>query len=428
MTLEWPPVQEPGAQRVWQQVLVPIADRMHAEATQLADQAVARMRLELPQLFPDELTVTQNVASTVASLRQLAQLIEAGADPRQAELPPSTLAIARMAVQRQVALADLMRFYRMAQDLVWQWAFGQITATVSDPATLAKAIELATSWILGYVDGALMHAERAYEVEREAWLRGATAARSAAIDDIVAERESDPHRASTRLRYDINRQHVGLIAWVEAVPEDGDAQPWLGDLISDVARAAGADSSLVHPLGSLAVAGWVSRRRPFTASDLTAYENPAERGIRVAFGDPDGGLKGFRRTHLQASHARRIASLTGPHGGPLTHYRDVAVAALASADVEHAASFVTRVLGPLAAADEDTYRVATTLAVYLQENRSRARAARRLTVHPNTVSYRVNQAERILGRSIDTETLELSVALALLPALPRLAHRHATEL
>ncbi|BAX91458.1 helix-turn-helix domain-containing protein [Mycobacterium shigaense] len=101
---------------------------------------------------------------------------------------------------------------------------------------------------------------------------------------------------------------------------------------------------------------------------------------------------------------------------------------LASADVEHAASFVTRVLGPLAAADEDTYRVATTLAVYLQENRSRARAARRLTVHPNTVSYRVNQAERILGRSIDTDTLELSVALALLPALPRLAHRHATEL
>jgi DNA-binding PucR family transcriptional regulator len=118
----------------------------------------------------------------------------------------------------------------------------------------------------------------------------------------------------------------------------------------------------------------------------------------------------------------------GSHAGPVTHYRDVAVAALASADTDHAASFVTRVLGPLAAADEDTYRVATTLAVYLQENRSRTRAARRLVVHPNTVSYRVNQAEAILGRSIDTDTLELSVALALLPALPRLAHPYATEL
>ena len=62
-----------------------------------------------------------------------------------------------------------------------------------------------------------------------------------------------------------------------------------------------------------------------------------------------------------------------------------------------------RVLGPLAADDETTYRVAMTLAAYLQENRSPARAARRLTVHPNTVTYRVNQAESILGRSVDSD-------------------------
>ena len=92
------------------------------------------------------------------------------------------------------------------------------------------------------------------------------------------------------------------------------------------------------------------------------------------------------------------------------------------------ASVRVDVLGPLAAPDEDTVRVATTLAVYLQENRSRARTAKRLIVHPNTVSYRVNQAEQILGRSIDTDVLELSVALALLPTLPGLAAPHAAGL
>ena len=428
MELEWPPAQEPGARRVWQQVLVPIAAELRAGAADLAERVVARQRSELPQLFPDELTVKENLASTDASLRQLAQIIEVGGNPRRVELPPSTLVIARTAVQRQVALADLMRFYRIAQELGWRWIYGRITATVSDPADLAKAIELATGWIFGYVDGALVRVEQAYEVEREAWLRGAAATRAAAIDDILAERERDPHRASTRLRYDINRQHIGVIAWVEAVPEDGDAQPLLGTVIDDVARAAAADSSVVHPAGSLAVTGWVSRRRPFTPTEVTAPEISEEPGVQLAFGDPGGGLKGFRRTHQQASHARRVASLMGPHAGPVTHYRDVAVAALASADTEHAASFVTRVLGPLAAPDEDTYRVATTLAVYLQENRSRTRAARRLIVHPNTVSYRVNQAESILGRSIDTDTLELSVALALLPALPRLTNPHPTEL
>jgi hypothetical protein len=37
------------------------------------------------------------------------------------------------------------------------------------------------------------------------------------------------------------------------------------------------------------------------------------------------------------------------------------------------------------------------------------------------VSYRVRQAEVILGRSIDVDSVELQIALALLPALPRLA-------
>ena len=85
-------------------------------------------------------------------------------------------------------------------------------------------------------------------------------------------------------------------------------------------------------------------------------------------------------------------------------------------------------LGPLAADDEATHRVATTLSVYLQENRSRARTAKRLTVHPNTVSYRVDQAETILGRSIDTDSLDLAVALVLLPTLPGLiAERRTAE-
>lgn len=49
-------------------------------------------------------------------------------------------------------------------------------------------------------------------------------------------------------------------------------------------------------------------------------------------------------------------------------------------------------------------------------------------MHPNTVSYRVNQAEAILGRAVDADVLELSVALALLPVLPGLAQGRSGEL
>ena len=255
-------------------MLVPIAADMRASAAGLARQAVARMRIELPQLLPDEQLVAEHLISTEASLRQLAQVIEAGGDPRDVELPPATTAIARAAAQTQVPLRDLMRFYRLAQEMVWQWMHARIAAAEPGPVDLAKAIELATSWIFGYVDGSLVRAEQAYESEREVWLRGAAAARAAAVDDIVAERERDPQRASTRLRYDINRRHVGVLAWVDEVPQDGDAQVLLGSAISDVAAAAGADTHLVHPVGSLAVAGWVSRREPFTAG---IEQSPGQR-------------------------------------------------------------------------------------------------------------------------------------------------------
>jgi DNA-binding PucR family transcriptional regulator len=118
--------------------------------------------------------------------------------------------------------------------------------------------------------------------------------------------------------------------------------------------------------------------------------------------------------------------LVAPEGGPLTRYRDVAVAALCTADGDHAAAFVSGVLGSLAANDEVTYRLAMTLAVYLRQNRSRTRAAARLAVHPNTVSYRVRQAEELLGRSASADSLDLQVALTLLPALRKLEQARAS--
>ncbi|WP_063037142.1 PucR family transcriptional regulator [Nocardia pseudovaccinii] len=149
------------------------------------------------------------------------------------------------------------------------------------------------------------------------------------------------------------------------------------------------------------------------------------RGLRVAVGESDRGLDGFRRTYIEAIHARRVASLIGPRADTLTHCRSVAVAALGTADPELALAFVTDVLGSLADNDDATRRIAMTLSAYLGENRSRNRAADRLSIHPNAVSYRVRRAEELLGRSVDIDTLDLRVALAMLPGLTR---PRATEL
>jgi DNA-binding PucR family transcriptional regulator len=97
----------------------------------------------------------------------------------------------------------------------------------------------------------------------------------------------------------------------------------------------------------------------------------------------------------------------------VTRYGRVALAALATADPGQAASFVRHQLGELGADDDTSRRLAATLRVYLDEHCSRSRAAKRLGLHENTISYRVRQAEEILGRGVEEDTLELHVALAL---------------
>ena len=420
MSQAWERVREqPAAQRVWTAAVRPVAQDMASGAAELAEQIVARLEAEGHQR--PESAFIGFPASVTDVVRQLAEIIDEGADPHAVELPESVVAVGRARIQHGVPLAYIMRTFRLSQDLLWAWLFARITELGLDAADQAVALELMTSWLFSYVDTALVRSEQIYEREREAWLRSAAAARTSAVDDVLAGRERDDQRAATKLRYDVNREHIAVCLWLAADP-DGAAQELLANAAAAVARAVGAETSLNHPLGSLAMTTWFSRREGFDVALLDAdsvrraAKPPAV--VRVAMGEAAWGLTGFRRSYLQAEQARRVAELAGPRSAPVTRYRDVALAALASADPDEATEFVMRVLGPLAADDETTYRVAMTLAAYLQENRSPARAAQRLTVHPNTVTYRVNQAEAILGRSVASDAAEVSVALALLPLLP----------
>ena len=125
------------------------------------------------------------------------------------------------------------------------------------------------------------------------------------------------------------------------------------------------------------------------------------------------GIAGFRQSHSEAVEARRVAELADRPAGTITRYARVALAAIATVDLEQARIFVQRELRGLPADDDLTARLTATLRTYLDESSSRSRTAQRLGIHENTVSYRIRQAEELLGRSVDQRTLELRVALAL---------------
>jgi DNA-binding PucR family transcriptional regulator len=141
--------------------------------------------------------------------------------------------------------------------------------------------------------------------------------------------------------------------------------------------------------------------------------------VLAAFGSAANGVAGFARSHREALLARRIARLTDQRPGSVTEYDHVALPALASSDVGQAREFVASELGPLIADDDHSLRLSATLRVYLEENLSPSRAARRLGVHEHTITNRIRAAQELLPHPIEQRVGELQVALRLI----RLAQR-----
>ncbi len=74
------------------------------------------------------------------------------------------------------------------------------------------------------------------------------------------------------------------------------------------------------------------------------------------------------------------------------------------------ARFVHRELGDLAVRDAAAERLRETALVYLEQG-SMAKAAEALSVHKNTVLYRVQQVEELLPHPLDERKMMLEVAL-----------------
>lgn len=415
MGYDWDQLGDAGNRRSWEQVVRPVAAELRIEAPTLTHSMVTRMQAALPGVMPDAVTAAENAVSIEQTVMALADGLDEGRDPRRLELPAATVDFARSGVHRQVPPSQMVRSYRLGHEYIWQWCFERIAQRCGDTATLRTVTELVTNWTFAYADTAITRVEEAVEAERERWLRSALAARDQAIAAILAGGERNAERASSSLRYPLGRDHLGLAgAMLSPRVGDDDPQATLSRAVAQLAAAVGADVHLTHPTGVTTCLAWISRTSPFTDQDTAALRGTRLAGLRVGVGYPGRGLEGFRRSSIEAGHARRVATDANHSGVAL--YEDVAVPALASTDPELATDFVHRILGPLAADNDSARRAADALTVYLDENRSRTKAATRLHVHQNTVTYRVQQAEQILGRRINAASLDLRVALALLPA------------
>src|SRR5262249_49014400 len=135
-----------------------------------------------------------------------------------------------------------------------------------------------------------------------------------------------------------------------------------------VAKSLGAGPPLTVAEGRH-IACWAGMR---SAPDLARLRLSRAGGddLSVATGTPAHGVDGFVSSYREALQARGVARLRGEGAGARVNYTDLALEALLLADPDAARRFAASELGPLAADDDSTVRLASTLAIFLEEGGS----------------------------------------------------------
>jgi DNA-binding PucR family transcriptional regulator len=365
---------------------------------------------ELPELAGDEISDALQ-ASVESNVRLVAEMLRSGVDPAEATPPPAAVEYARELVRRGMSIDLLLRAYFVGHAAFFRTWIERVEEEVEDATARAVAIEEASTWTFAFVQALTRGIVERYTGERERWVRSAVAVKAEIVRALLAGERVDAESASTRLRYALDREHLAFLVWAQDGGDPAALDPAvLERAAAELVSGLGSGAPLLVAHGTNMVAGWVGSREGL-AVPAAGVRGPA--GACAAFGSPGSGVAGFRSSHRQALHARRVALMRGGAPGSLARYRDEALAALASADPDHARDFVAAELGPLAGRDETSRRLAGTLRVYLEENASPRRAAHRLGVHENTIANRVRAAEELLAGPVEERTAELLVALRL---------------
>jgi DNA-binding PucR family transcriptional regulator len=372
---------------------------------------------ELTDVNADPELRASTYASTDSVLRLIVDLSRTGRPPSEALPPPAAVDYAREFVRRGLPLDSLLRAYHIGQATFFRRWTARAHDTIADPHELTQAVELGANWTFDYVETLSDELVQRYGEERERWIRSAAAVRAQVIDALLAGEPVDAERAGRRLGYELDRNHLAFAVWSDTPQERGDvALAMIERAALKLAASLGTAAPLLAPRARLCLAGWIGSRRDDHIVDLKGAHVDAQSfpTVLAAFGSPGSGVAGFARSHREAFHARRIAQLTQQRPGTVTQYDTVALAALASTDVEQAREFVRAELGQLAGNDDQSLRLSATLRVYLEENMSPSRASRRLGVHEHTITNRIRAAQEALPHPIEQRVSELQVALRLI--------------
>jgi DNA-binding PucR family transcriptional regulator len=315
--------------------------------------------------------------------------------------------VARDFVRRGLDLATLLESIRIGGAVSASAFIRGARELVESPEQRAEEIERLSQVFFGSLEQFSSQMSDAYKLESKQWLVTKSAERLGVVNSLLSGRSNGRRSASDLLKYDLDAHHVAVVAWSDEA--DMEAQATLARVVSEELRAFRAARSIVIPVGLSATWGWGS----VSEGAVPAGAPVPPAGISVATGQAHPGVAGFRRSHREAKDVEHLLRFAAPSIPRSLRHADVELAVLLSVNIENAQHFVRRQLGRLAIDDERTDILRSTLWYYLTNERSVATVAGIQFVARNTVTYRVKQAEQLIGRQIDDARLEVQTALLL---------------
>ncbi|MEU0793089.1 helix-turn-helix domain-containing protein [Amycolatopsis sp. NPDC005961] len=398
-----------------------VSDRIRQIAATLADRAgeltgdlVQLYAADLPQLVnDDERMVSLLSASVYQNIETALQILQHGIDPATVEPPAAAMEYARRLAQRGTPVFDLIRAYDLGQAAMLDFGFQECIRLVDDAALLGAMMRRLLKVAYEFITRVVRQLVGVYQDERDKWLLNRSAARAAKVLDLLSENGGPPDvdAAEAVIGYRLRGTHVGMIVWHASETHD------VLSLLESVAgavleRAGGEGRPLFVPRDEAGAWAWLPVASVHR-EHLDAALAEADPGVRVTVGDPGTGVAGFRDTHQQARRVHALALAAGEHCDRVLTFREVGTVALMTSDLNAARLWVASTLGPLSADDENCARLRDTLRVFLAAGGSYTTAAGELTMHKNSVQYRVRKAQELLPRGLAESRLDVELALNL---------------
>ncbi|MGI8844918.1 MAG: PucR family transcriptional regulator [Thermoleophilaceae bacterium] len=372
-------------------------DRIVAELTQrrgqLATAMVENIRAEIPPYLrtPDP-AVMEDVREHCEM--HAALILSVASDAR--EPSRGELSFAREAGVRRVAqgipIDGLLAAFRVGHRTVWDAILDEAEqSTVGREAAIALARPA-----MEYIDIASTQVAESYTREEAKLSAAADRERRDLLESLLAGRV--PSSIATRLAPGLEQENALIVAVAEVVGGSApqDALPNVADALA--ARAPGAYSPLlvvvrqrqvVALLGtSRAGAGEVASRLRATHDALRDSAGD-EIDVRIGVGTECAGLAGVAHGYTEATRALDRTSAARP----VMVLQEVSAFEylVASADASTREVILAKGRQLLDADAREKGAISQTLLAYLACDLNIRRAAVRLTVHPNTVRYRLKR-------------------------------------